>query len=242
MSIKAILFDLDGTLLPMDQDKFVRAYIGGLAAAAAKRGFNPEKMASAVMAGTAAMFKNDGSVTNEECFWRAACGVVGDKIREETELFDDFYREEFDKLSVTCGNTPEARKIIDLIHARGFRVALATNPLFPAVATAKRIRWAGLKSEDFELVTSYEGSHFTKPNPDYYREVLSVLGLSPEECVMVGNDVDEDMIAKALGMKVFLLTNELINRSGTDIDDFPHGGFGELAEFIENLGKAQAEM
>ena len=31
MNIKAVLFDLDGTLLPMDQDIFVKSYFGLLA-------------------------------------------------------------------------------------------------------------------------------------------------------------------------------------------------------------------
>ena len=52
---------------------------------------------------------------------------------------------------------------------------------------------------------------------------------------MVGNDVGEDMIAATLGMKVFLLTDCLINKAGADIHQFPNGSFPELMEFIRGL-------
>ena len=110
---------------------------------------------------------------------------------------------------------------------------LATNPLFPAIATRQRIRWAGLEPEDFQFVTTYENSRFCKPNPEYYRDLLDKLGKDPESCLMVGNDVDEDMIpARAVGMEVFLLTDCLLNRSGADISSYPQGGFTELKDFL----------
>ena len=43
MSIKMILFDLDGTLLPMDQNHFVKTYFGALAKKLAPLGYDPEK-------------------------------------------------------------------------------------------------------------------------------------------------------------------------------------------------------
>ena len=105
----------------------------------------------------------------------------------------------------------------------GLRVALATNPIFPAVATQSRIRWAGLESEDFELYTTYENIGYCKPNPDYYREIAKRLGVSPEGCLMVGNDVTEDMVASETGMQVFLLTDCLINKERKDISVYPRG-------------------
>ena len=112
---------------------------------------------------------------------------------------------------------------------------LATNPIFPAVATENRMKWAGLVPEDFEWYTTYENSCHSKPNPQYYLDILTQIGCKPEECVMVGNDVDEDMIAETLGLKVFLLTDCLINKSGQDIAKYPHGGFEELRTYLKNL-------
>jgi FMN phosphatase YigB (HAD superfamily) len=103
------------------------------------------------------------------------------------------------------------------------------------MATERRIAWAGLSTTDFELYTTYENSRFCKPNPAYYLEVMQKLGVAPEECLMVGNDVEEDMIAETLGCRVFLLTNDLINRGGTDISRYPNGDYRDLIEFIKNL-------
>ena len=119
-------------------------------------------------------------------------------------------------------------EIVRSLKAAGVRVALATNPVFPAIATESRIRWAGLEPEEFELYTTYENIGFCKPNLDYYREILRRMELNAADCLMVGNDVDEDMVAGQLGMEVFLLTDHLINKSGTDINAFPHGSFDDL--------------
>ena len=97
-----------------------------------------------------------------------------------------------------------------------------------------RIRWAGLEPEDFELVTTYEDSPYCKPNPDYYRYVLARLGASPEESLMTGNDLGEDVRAAGLaGIRGFLLTDCLINRENEDISALPHGGFDELEAFLD---------
>jgi FMN phosphatase YigB (HAD superfamily) len=125
---------------------------------------------------------------------------------------------------------------MDLLKSKGIRIVLATNPLFPAIATHSRARWAGLHPEDFELITTYENSRHCKPNPDYYRDILETLKVRPEECVMVGNDVGEDMIAGELGMQVFLLTDCLINKHNADISRYPQGSFDALLDFIGGLG------
>jgi len=237
MSIKAVLFDLDGTLLPMDQDVFVKAYFGGIAAALAPRGYEPKKLVDAIWTGTASMIKNDGTKTNEERFWERFISIFGEKAKEDEPYFEAFYESEsgFDRVRDVLGYTPSASEIISLIKSKGLRIALATNPIFPSIATEKRISWAGLSTSDFELYTTYENSRFCKPNLAYYKDILNKLGLKGEECLMVGNDVGEDMIARELGMQVFLLTDCLINKTDKNVSDFPHGSFPELKDFIESL-------
>lgn len=235
MSIKMILFDLDGTLLPMDQNTFVKAYFGGLAKRLAPYGYDSEKLIAAIWKGTGAMVKNDGSKTNEAVFWDAFANIFGESVRADEPKFDAFYREDFDKVSVSCGYDKRAKETVDAIKARGFRVALATNPIFPSIATEKRMAWAGFKPSDFELFTTYENSCYCKPNPLYYKAVVDALNIDPEDCLMVGNDVDEDMIAQKLGMKVFLLTDCLINKEEKDISVYPHGNFDALLEYVNTL-------
>lgn len=232
---KAILFDLDGTLLPMDQEVFVRDYLGRMAAFLAPHGYDPQSLIKAVWAGTGAMVKNDGKALNEDVFWYVFNSILGRDARQDLALFEEFYRTEFQKAKDSCGFNPAAVEAIRQIKDMGYRLILATNPLFPAIATYSRIRWAGLNPEDFELVTTYENSRFCKPNPDYYREILGKIALDGSQCLMVGNDVGEDMIAGILGMKVFLLTDCLINSAGGDISVYPNGSFPELLHYIRSL-------
>ena len=235
MKTTTILFDLDGTLLPMDQDVFAKAYIGGLARAAEPHGYEPMTMTSSILAGTMAMIKNDGEKSNYAVFWDTLVKTYGEEIRDRYDMFDEFYATAFQKIKDVCGFAPEASEVVKQLKEKGFRVALATNPLFPIVATESRIRWSGLEPKDFELFTTYETSRYCKPNLDYYRDVLAQLGVTPEECLMVGNDVSEDMIASKLGMKVFLLTDCMINKKNADISVYPHGNFEKLKEYVEDL-------
>ena len=231
--MKTVLFDLDGTLLPMDQDNFLKAYFGGLATKLVPFGYEPNQLIKAIWSGTAAMVNNDGSMTNEERFWQSFCAMFGDNARNDEPIFDDFYHNEFRFVSVSCGKTERAQQIISWLKQQGCRVVLATNPLFPAIATGKRMEWAGLKAADFELVTTFENSSYCKPNPAYYQQILQTIGETPENCIMVGNDVTEDMMARDLGMDVFLLTDCMINKENKNISQYPHGSFDALQEFLE---------
>ncbi len=235
MPIKAVLFDLDGTLLPMDQDVFVKAYFKGLSAKLAPLGYDPEQLIKVIWGGTNAMINNDGKKTNEEVFWDFFCKIYGEKARKDEPIFEQFYKNEFQKVQQVCGRDENSYKLVHKLKEKGIRVVLATNPIFPAIATESRIGWAGLEPQDFELYTTYENIGYSKPNPKYYAEVLNHLGLEPQECVMVGNDVGDDMVAKELGIKVFLLTDNLINKTETDISVFPNGNFEKLFKFFDDL-------
>lgn len=235
MELTTVLFDLDGTLLPMDQDVFVKGYFGLLARKLAPLGYEPERLFRALWAGVAAMVKNDGHALNEEVFWEVFCSIYGEAVLADRPVFDAFYRNEFGQVRHSCGYDARAAAVIRQLKEKGYRVALATNPLFPPEATNSRIRWAGLQPEDFELVTTYDNSRFCKPNPAYYSEIMDKLGVRAEECMMVGNDVEEDMMTAEMGMRVFLLTPCLINRQGRDISAYPQGGFDELSACIAQL-------
>ncbi len=228
----AVLFDLDGTLLPMDMEAFTADYMKRLCAYLAPLGYEPSLVAEAMWHGIGAMVKNDGTRTNEEAFWEVFTKRFGDKALKEKQTLVDFYRSEFPKIQSSCGYTPIAKKAVDAIKRAGYRVILATNPLFPAMATEHRIRWAGFEPSEFEFFTAYEDSRHCKPNLDYYRDVLAKASLSADECLMVGNDAEEDMIAEKLGMKVFLLTDCLLNKKNLDISKYQQGSFAELIQYI----------
>jgi FMN phosphatase YigB (HAD superfamily) len=235
MSIKAVLFDLDGTLLPMDQDVFVKTYFKLLAMELAPFGYEPEELVENIWAGTAAMVMNNGSCKNEDAFWSVFTEKYGPESIKDKEVIDGFYSGAFAQVQSVCGYTPEAKEVVELAKGNGRIVVLATNPIFPAVATRARMGWAGVTPEDFALYTTYENCCNCKPNSQYYLDIAERIGCKPEECLMIGNDVVEDMIAETVGMKVFLLKDCIINKNGQDISGYPQGGFKELKEYLQNL-------
>lgn len=235
MKITTVLFDLDGTLLPMEQEDFVKVYFSSLAKKLAPYGYESEKLVASIWAGTKQMVMNDGKVTNEKAFWNKFCEIYGEDAIKDEPIFAEFYENEFNNVKSICGFNEGCVKAVKIAKEKGLRVVLATNPIFPAVATESRIRWAGLDTSDFELYTTYENSSFCKPNLNYYKEIISHLGVNPEECLMVGNDISEDMVAKNLGMQVFLLTDHIINKEKTDINLYPNGNVHKLIEYIEKL-------
>ena len=234
--LKAVLFDLDGTLLPMDQNIFMKDYFGRLIRRLMPIGYTPELFLAAMKAGITAMTVNDGSRTGEEAYWAAYTSVSHTDLSKELPILDVFYNTEFDEVSAVCGYNPKAAELVRSLKQKGLRVILATNPLFPRIATQKRIRWAGMEPEDFEFYTTFEDIGYCKPNPDYYREVLRRADLDAADCLMVGNDVAEDMMAGGkAGLKGFLLTDCLINTANADIEQYPHGSFDELDAYVETL-------
>lgn len=231
--IKAVFFDLDGTLLPMDQEVFTKAYFKNLAKKLAPYGYDPEKLISAIWTGTGAMIKNDGSATNETAFWKTFSAIFPEKGRTDEPVFEDFYKNEFDGAKAACGFTENAKKVVDLIKEKGLTLILASNPIFPMIAQKKRMAWAGVNAEDFSYITSYENSSFCKPNPAYYEEILKNTGLNPDECLMIGNDAIEDTAAEKAGIQVFLLTDCLLNKDGRDISVYRHGDYPSLINCLE---------
>lgn len=235
--IKTVLFDLDGTLLPMDQDVFTRVYFKELVNKFSPRGYQAEKLVNGVLAGTAAMVNNDGKKLNCEVFWDTFRQIFGKKADDDFNDFEKFYLNEFHRAREVCGLNALAAETVQKLKADGLSLVLASNPVFPDIAQRNRMCWAGIDPDDFIYITSYENSRFCKPNPDYYREILIKLALKPEECLMAGNDAEEDMAAEFAGMKVFLMPEHLINRRGADISRYPAGGFPDLLGYIEKLNR-----
>lgn len=235
MRLKAVLFDLDGTLLPMDQESFIKKYFNEISSYLYEHGgYNPEQFMKSMWLGIKAMITNDGTKTNEGAFWSVFSQIYGeDKVKADMPLFERFYEEKFKNTKSECSYTEHSRKIIDYLKNQNIITVLATNPVFPSVATETRMGWVGLKPADFKLITTYDNIGYCKPNPRYYLDIAKNIGVEPQDCLMVGNDVSDDMTAALVGMKVFLLTDCLINSKNEDISLYPHGDFSVLFEHVK---------
>lgn len=230
--MNTILFDLDGTLLPMNQEDFTKAYFSLLAQKCAPHGYAPEVLVDAVWAGTKAMVKNNGEVTNEQLFWDSFSKILGDDVLRLRPELERFYSEEFNGAQAATRPNPAALALLQRLAAAGYDIVLATNPLFPLRAVHTRLSWLGIPPDMFAHITSYETCHYCKPNPQYYREILETIQKAPEDCVMIGNDAHEDGCAAGLGMDFYLVTDDLINTKQLDLSAHKQGSFQQCCDWL----------
>lgn len=233
--LKAILLDLDGTLLGMNQDEFVKEYLSSLAKKASEYGYEPKRFIKTVWTGVEKMTFNDGSKNNENVFWDTFSKEYDSSMVINKNIFDEYYSNEFENIKNICEYDKNSKHLIKELKGEGYILVLATNPFFPAVATEARMRWAGLDKNDFTLYTTYENSCHCKPNIEYYKDILKTINCKAEECLMVGNDVSEDMIANSIGIKTFLVTKYLINKDNLNVKEYPQGDFDDLLKYIHTL-------
>lgn len=232
MQKTTLLLDLDDTLLDTNMQAFIPAYFSALAAALSDS-VSPEMMLPALMGGTKAMMKNeDPSLTLREVFDAYFFPKLGLESAALQQKIDNFYDETFPSLSHVASQRPEAVEFVRWAFEAGHRVAVATNPYFPLKAVQHRMRWAGLPPEeyDFALVSSYETFHFTKEIAAYFPEFLAQLGWPEGPVVMVGNDLEMDLLpARKAGLPVFWM------RAGKDDGhpDIPQGSFADLRVWLE---------
>jgi FMN phosphatase YigB (HAD superfamily) len=229
--IQAILMDLDNTLLENDMERFVPAYLSALGEHLSNL-FPPETLIRHLLRATNAMVANtDPACTNMEAFGTAFFPALG-RTREELEpLFDDFYAARFPHLRRLTKPVPAARPVLEWAFGRRFQVAIATNPLFPPTAIEQRLAWAGTPADEFafDLITSYDIMHATKPHPAYFLEIAAKLGRRPEECLMVGDDWRMDIRpALSTGMPAYWIADP---GSETPSDEPAPAGQGNLADF-----------
>lgn len=234
---KAVLFDLDGTLLPLDLDIFVKNYFASVGKYFGDK-VNPEVLVKYLGKGLKGMLSNPGEISNQEIFMDIFLkGIEKDK-EEMYPLFDKYYLEEFPNLKEHTNFSSLSRKIIGQVVEKGYPIVLATNPVFPRQATLHRMEWAGIKDMPWKLVTTYEKSFTCKPNPEYFKYVCNEVNVKPEECLMVGNDMQEDLPASDLGMKTFLVKDYLIDRGSPKYKPDYEGSLEDLYKFVCDLPKA----
>jgi len=232
--IRACLFDLDGTLLPLDTDRFIEVYLRELAPYVAHV-IPPDQLIPSIWRATRAMIEDeDPEKTNEEVFRHHFLSLTGLKKESIWPLFEQFYRERFPRLKKHVQPTDLARQVVQAALDRGCRVVVATNPVFPRVAIQERMRWAGVDDLPFEWVTYQEETRYCKPRIEYYRDIVDRVGLKPEECVMIGNDMQEDMAASTLGLSTFLVTDFRIDRGHPAYSVDQQGSLSDLLRAIRN--------
>lgn len=232
--IKHVLFDLDGTLIHFDHVLFVKNYVNLLSRKFAHL-TDPVKFGEQLLTATGLMIQStDGSKTNAEIFWEYLSSNTGLSRETIDPLIESFYNQEFEELKELV-TVPAILPIIRKITNKNIPITVATNPVFPIKAVKNRLAWAGLQDIDFQLITTYESSHYCKPSLQYFQEIADTLGVKPEECLMIGNDVSEDLAAGKIGMKTYLLTDYILNRHNIKIQADYVGTVADLTHDIDHI-------
>jgi FMN phosphatase YigB (HAD superfamily) len=229
-----VLFDLDGTLLPINGEAFEAIYFKGLSSYFLDK-YEPKEFIKLIWTATKAMVLDTSSKTNEEAFMDALQALVNEDITWMQERFNQFYLNEFDQIKIAVTPNPSIQKAVKLLKEKGYRLIIATNPMFPKIAIEKRIEWTGCDRNDFEYVTSFEKNHYCKPQLKFYEEVLSDLDLDASQCLMVGNDIKEDMIVSKLNMSTYLITNHVIQDSIIPDSVNYSGNYDDFYQFVKDL-------
>jgi HAD superfamily hydrolase (TIGR01549 family) len=220
--IEAILFDLDGTLLGNDIDRFIRRYLHDLSLAMADF-MPPEEFTRHLWAATGRTVENlDPELTNETVFRMAFDELSPCSLDVMKPAIDDFYAHQFGALISCTQRKPAARAVVETALARGWPAVVATNPIFPLTAITQRMEWAGVADLPFALITSYENMHFTKPHREYYQEIADRIGTPAERCLMVGDDWKLDRPAIEAGMRFFWVTDEPADDMQGSLEDLHH--------------------
>jgi FMN phosphatase YigB (HAD superfamily) len=228
---QAILFDMDGTLIDDTMDTFLPPYFAAMTRKLAHL-IPPDQLIAQLTASTRAMVANaDPTRTLEQVFAADFFPKLGIPRETIMPLLDDFYAREYPQLRHVVKPMPEARAVVAAAIRRGYRVVIATMPVFPGTALRQRLEWGGIADFPYALVTDYETMHASKPHSAYYREIAAMLGCAPQDCVMVGNEAQNDIVpAKRAGMKTFFVANDTIAPP-----DVPSDWRGTLTDFGELL-------
>lgn len=234
IEFNTVLFDLDGTLLPINGEAFEAIYFKGLSSYFLDK-YEPKEFIKLIWTATKAMVIDTSSKTNEEAFMEALQSLVKEDITWMQERFNQFYLNEFDQIKIAVTPNQFIQKAVKLLKEKGYRLVIATNPMFPKIAIEKRIEWTGCDRNDFEYVTSFEENHYCKPQLKFYEEVLNDLKLEASQCLMVGNDMNEDMIVSNLNMSTYLITNHVIQNTIVPDSVNYSGNYEEFYQFVQDL-------
>lgn len=203
---KTILFDLDNTLILFDEVKFFRAYIRKVAPIMSDL-ISPYNLWRLVLASTKAVLNNNGHFTNEEVFYQNFSKGLNEKTHEIWNRFQYFYKNEFDQLKALVTVNTGVSDIFETIIKKGLNIVIASNPFWPCLAMETRMSWAGIKKEQVHLITHMKNMHSCKPHLEYYQEICQKMETNPEDCLMIGDDPVNDMVAGRIGIKTFLVTD-----------------------------------
>jgi FMN phosphatase YigB (HAD superfamily) len=202
--LKAILFDVDNTLIFFDELKFYKRYLFQVSQAFADM-MPFDLFEKKLLSATQALMDNHGEMSNAEYFMNIFCKGFEGRRDEIWKRFMRFYETEYDQFQTLVSVPKGAREVFFQLQIKNLKLVIASNPMWPLDVQMKGLSWAGLGDFHFDLVTHIENMSHCKPRIEYYEEICLKLDERPEACLMVGNDPINDMIVATIGMRTFMV-------------------------------------
>jgi len=228
-----LLLDLDGTLLDIEVSFFFGPMVEAMHDLF-RDALDMDLFRKGLFGGTESIMverRSDGE-TNRDGFNHTFSTLTGMEIADIGQRFQRFYTEIFPTLGSYGRPVAGASEFLAKAEKRGFTLCLATNPIFPTSAVLERLRWSGIDPDLFGFIPGLENMSTCKPNPEYYLDLASRLGVDPSVCLMVGNDVQQDLPASETGMGTFLVEGQVIDRGSSDLKPDARGSLGDLATIL----------
>ena len=235
--IRAVLFDLDDTLLSLNLTAFLARYVNGASGLLCRAS---GKLRANIMAAYARAWMAAESERRTDRLTNAQ--LINKVIYEQTDIplddpviadmIDCYERTVVPRMGsgiVRAQAMPGAHAAVDCVHAMGLTCALATNPVVSHACDVARLGWAGFSESDFALISCTENSTRCKPWASYYDEFCGRLGLSPAECLMVGNDARRDFAHPECGLRTIYVGHARPSRAVWS------GRMSELAPVLPKL-------
>jgi len=206
VNLTAVLFDLDNTLILFEEPVFFKEYMKQISVEFSDL-MDVQQFTEKLLYSTLKMVDNNGEQTNAEYFIEFFADGLNIDRAELWKRFELFYEHKFEQFRSLMTPLKDAADVLSFVQQKGQKLVIATNPMFPMNVQLARLRWAGLADFNFDLITSADNTTFCKPRLEYYHQVCEMIQLPPEQCIMVGNDPFNDMIASKIGMKTYLTTD-----------------------------------
>jgi FMN phosphatase YigB (HAD superfamily) len=239
-----LLLDLDDTLLKNPMGAFLPAYLKKLSGWLAEYAL-PEKTIQALMAGTQLMVQNrNPGCYLREVFDQSFFQALGIERQALQPVIDEFYESEFPTLQALTEPMDGVIHFIEQSFARGYRLGIATNALFPLTAIRQRLAWAGLSLDHypFQIVPSYEMMHFAKPNPAFFCELLACMGWFDGPVVVIGDDYEADIQpANQSGLATYWINGNPARLPAGSILPTGHGKLIDVLAWIDSQSPSLLE-
>lgn len=199
-----VLIDMDGTLIGQPSALFQQLFTV-FALARLSPLADLRSLLRAAKATKDTLLSQHDFASNRDAFFETLAREL-QVTRSKVERFAQrFFDSDYPFLCLILGADESARRLVDLLHATGRHVTLATNAVFGRREIELRLKASNLYLHDFDYVTSWEVMKSTKPHRRFFEETMQTIGAKPESTVMIGNDPYYDLPAYQAGISTLLV-------------------------------------